>query len=125
MDSDGNGKVYVAWEDDRNGEGDIYFYSKTMGISLLTIKSAGAGSGTIKMDGVTITSLPHTVEIPDNIPVTLRAIPEPGTNSVFAGWTGVDNGTTSPITFTVEDDMEVIANFEIRRNYNTILGPHF
>jgi hypothetical protein len=71
----------------------------------LTITTAGAGSGVVSPSGVT-TYTAGTV-------VTLTAVPD--STSLFIGWSGTLNSSTSPVTLTMNSDRTITATFQIKR----------
>lgn len=86
----------------------------------ITLKVSDADAGIIKLNTITIDDrtpgiptnpYPWTGVYFQNIPVTVKAIAQPG--YVFTHWSGDISGTDEEITFTPTSTMQVQANFSI------------
>ncbi|HEX2866700.1 MAG TPA: T9SS type A sorting domain-containing protein [Ignavibacteriales bacterium] len=76
----------------------------------LTIIKSGDGTGQVEVND-TLRTLPYTGTFPNNTNVTLKAVPTPGASS-FTGWGGfLDGYSSNPITFKLNGEKTVMANF--------------
>ena len=78
---------------------------------LISFKKSGNGDGAIKIDDE-IFNLPIERKLVLNKTYQLRAIPITG--SEFDTWTGALQTAGNPVSFTVEKDAEITANFSIK-----------
>ena len=77
--------------------------------------------GEIKIDGITLQSIPYTMDIANSTSVILEAVP--GFGRVFDGWSGDLTGNTNPIALYVDCDHDITADFSIDwRLYGLLIG---
>ena len=76
----------------------------------LYLSSAGTGTGKVKVAGV-LHDLPYSEVFTQGFMVQLEAIPDAG--SEFAGWTGDLTSGENPVTFTMDSEKSIRANFNL------------
>ena len=74
----------------------------------LSVTKGGPGTGRVRINHG-IHPLPHTEPLPEGRPVTLTALPDPG--SSFTRWGGSISGTVSPAVFVMDGHKAVTATF--------------
>lgn len=82
------------------------------GTSEISIATAGAGSGTVRVNSLNLAAgqMPWKGIYFQDVPIELQAVPAPG--SRFAGWEGINaEGATAQIT--LSGDLSVTARFEV------------
>ncbi len=77
--------------------------------SLLRINAVG--EGTVEVDDKEVTELPYEERYEDGTEIDIKAIPDDGW--YFEEWTGDVESSDKEITVTVDENKEIIANFEI------------
>jgi endo-1,4-beta-xylanase len=75
----------------------------------LTVNTGGSGNGTTSL-------APGNYSYKAGTAVTLTATPLQG--SLFSGWSGAVSGTTNPLTFTMDGNKSLTANFSVQSSDN-------
>ena len=115
----GTGSAFTGWSGDRAApgpvieiymDGDISVTGTFLKEYTLTVKKAGSGTGTVKLDGTAITQFPHEEKYLEGQVATLEATAAAGNG--FAGWTGDTTSSNARVTVQMTGDRALIATFE-------------
>jgi hypothetical protein len=79
--------------------------------NLLTVSKNGTGTGTVTSSTGQINCGETCFDVSNNTPLTLTAIPDPG--STFAGWSGGCTDSEPTCSFMMSEDKNVTATFDL------------
>ena len=86
------------------------------GASNVTLLNNQPNKGNIKINSVLVDEVSWSGVYFNNIPITIEAIPALGYK--FTGWNGASASSSSTITITLSNDVNLTANFELITNTN-------
>ncbi len=99
------------WADDRQDHQRDHLRSKfNAGTDRRLTLDLGSGGGAVEVNSLPLKSLPWTGTYFENVPVTLRAVPQPGYR--FAGWQGAALADTALVQLQLTSDQTVTVFFE-------------
>ena len=99
--------IVVTMDRDRSITASFTWELREIGVSAL-------GRGTVKLNGATL-SLPYSGTVAYGSDITLEAIADYGWR--FADWSGSIIAVENPVVVTVDDDLDIVANFIFPERY--------